>query len=1106
MFIWDHSNIPHRTKGINAQRKQPEELPSTLGSGERFAYHALTMIIHRSDRYILSEMVGPFLVSLGGLLLFIILNLILSLSDLMVDRGVGIASLIHLLVLKLPSLLVLALPVSGLFATFLGLGRLVHDREVIAFQAAGISLRRILLPLIIAAVLVAGADFALYNWAVPSSEHLYQQTLRGIIFRGGVPHVRANTFFKGQEGEFFYVHSYNEKTGVLNEVLVYDVTGKLFPQAKSAVTILTAKTGRWEGDSWTLDEGKVYGYDHDGTLKYSGTFSTLRIATGQVGADFLFGSRTPSEMTIGELRDQITLLRKSGAAVDDLIVEWNLKLAMPFATVVFVLFGGAASLLFGWRSRAVGVVISLLLVGLFQGTLLWTQTLGRRGIISPPLGAWLPDALFGAIGIVLFLQLDRLHHSSLHKHIRRIIPFLLIMIVFVGSVFAQETITPSAPASTDVQTESQTAPLDIRCDFLTISKDRHHVAASGNVYLTYGKTILSADDALVDEQGDGQWRLQATGKVELTVEDDFTLSGEKIEAILSHTGDSLRTERATASAFSGRSSFVNSNGETHTLIYRGDQGIITYDEDGTLSRIEMTDATMTTCDCCGGALAQPYSIDTGRLILYPDQLIVAFNLTVRSFGVGVFWLPVYVQPLKETLDSPLFPAIGNSGTHGWFFKWNVPFYVNKDNYGALLVDYFTRFQEIGLGAVLRYAFAGQSGSVKVYYFPAKVGDRKVELSLSHTAKLPGEWKLAGNVSYREQGSSHALTFSSSASGPIDHWSFSISTTRSRTEKDDVVRIDERLPELSLSRSAFTWGRLSFTPHLSVGWFREWQADTLIGSSLRIDGSVALSVTPITLLGFSIKPSASLRLTSYEAGMMTRRREAHSLSLSLSRPGMEVSYAYQEINGESPFAFDHLVSKNHIALNLAAGEELALHASGGINLVSSSLDPLQLRVDWSAGMKFSLSASYDIPSAAFTHIDLSGSMKAHPINLQWAIPYNVSEGRFEISTLELEASSPHEARLSLLGEFDLNEVELSSLSLEAQMMYGAGWGISLGGKLNVGTQAIANPSFGLFRDLYDCLRIGIERRSGQVWLYTSILAFPEAILRYAPSSTQVEVGK
>ena len=80
------------------------------------------MGIRRSDRYVLREMIGPFLISLFGLLLFIVLNLILSLSDLMVDRGVGILTLLKLLVLKLPNLLVLALPVSGLFATFLGLG------------------------------------------------------------------------------------------------------------------------------------------------------------------------------------------------------------------------------------------------------------------------------------------------------------------------------------------------------------------------------------------------------------------------------------------------------------------------------------------------------------------------------------------------------------------------------------------------------------------------------------------------------------------------------------------------------------------------------------------------------------------------------------------------------------------------------------------------------------------------------------------------------------------------------------------------------------------------------------------------------------------------
>lgn len=1074
------------------------------------------MIINRCDRYILSEMVGPFLVSLGGLLLFILLNLILSLSDLMVDRGVSISSLINLLILKLPSLLVLALPVSGLFATFLGLGRLVHDREVVAFQAAGISLRRLLIPLVIAATILAGADFALYNWAVPSSEHLYQQTLRAIIFRSGVPHVRANTFFKGEKGEFFYVRSYDEKTSVLKEVLVYDVSGDLFPQAEAAITIITAKTGLWKGSSWTLNEGKVYGYDHDGNLIYNGSFASLDIATGQLDSQFLFGSRTPSEMTIAELRDQIVLLRKSGSSVDDLIVECNLKVAMPVATIVFVLFGGAASLIFAWRSRAVGIVIGFLLVGLFQGALLWTQTLGRRGIISPPLGAWLPDIIFGAIGIALFMALDQLRSSYLWKQIKKFIPFFMMIMLMAPFAQAQDLPLTNADTKEALQTVSQTIALNVKSDSITVSSDYRHVTAQGNVHLTYGKTVLSADSALVDQDNKGEWRLQAEGTVNLEVEEDFSLSCEKITAVLSYTDDTLSTQQATAESFRGRSSFINSDGDRQTLIYCGNQGTIKYNKDGTVSQIAMSDATLTTCDCCGGKMeAQPYSIETTNFILYPDQLIVAFNLTVRSFGASVFWLPVYVQPLKETMDSPLFPAIGNSGLHGWFFKWNVPFYLNKDNYGAILFDYFTRFQEIGIGGILRYAVAGHSGSIRGYYFPAKVGEKKVEFALRHASDLLLNWNINTNLSYSYEAGTRELTFSSSASRSIEAWTLSINTSRTSNKEEgeledeeddeDQSRINERLPEITLRRSAYIWGDLTFTPRVSAGWFREWEQNVLTASYLRADSAITMRLKPITVLGFNLTSSGSLRLTSYEGGTTTRRREAHNISLSLSRPGINVSYSYHEINGESPFVYDHLVDENHMALSLAAGNNINLELKTGFDLISNTFDPLKLRVGLCHDPKFFLDATYDIARPSFTQIKLSGSAEYDSMTFKWSVPYDATDREFEISALGLQSRKAERGTISVDFDFDFNSLKLSALALQAEILYEQGWGMSLSGKLDMDTQAISNQSFGLFHDFYDCLRVGIERTSGQVWLYTSILAFPEAILRYAPSTTEIDVG-
>lgn len=420
-------------------------------------------------------MVGPFVLALAGLTLFILLNIILSLSDLMVDRGIGMLTLLRIVILKMPSLLVIAVPMSALFATFLGLGRLAHDREIVALESIGIPLRRILLPLIIAAAVIGAADFALYNWGVPASEHAYQQALRDVIFRQGVPRITANAFFKGANNQFFYIRRYNEEEGTLHDIHIYDTTGRLFPHAESRVTMITAELGRWTGAAWQLEAGNVYGFDSDGLLSYSGSFESLAIPLEQSIEEVLSRSRTPAEMGIAELVRRIDQARRTGQRADEFVVEAHLKGSLPLATIVFVLFGGAVSLAFNPRSRAAGIVLGLLFVGLFQGALWWTQTLGRRGAMNPALAAWIPDLVFGAIGLLLFLRVDRLAYRDLWSRWRaRVSWFAVFLLLFA------------------LLGNSQEAPLDLSSDELFVSEDRSEFRATGSVSASYqGPRIMS---------------------------------------------------------------------------------------------------------------------------------------------------------------------------------------------------------------------------------------------------------------------------------------------------------------------------------------------------------------------------------------------------------------------------------------------------------------------------------------------------------------------------------------------------------------------------------------------------------------------------------------
>jgi len=118
-------------------------------------------MIRMLDRAVLRELLFPFLMAVAGFVLFILLNLILQLSDFVIDRDVAWSDLLRALVYKMPDLFVIGLPIAVLFATFLALGRLKHDRELIALQASGISLRRVIAPVIAFGLLVGLATFAL---------------------------------------------------------------------------------------------------------------------------------------------------------------------------------------------------------------------------------------------------------------------------------------------------------------------------------------------------------------------------------------------------------------------------------------------------------------------------------------------------------------------------------------------------------------------------------------------------------------------------------------------------------------------------------------------------------------------------------------------------------------------------------------------------------------------------------------------------------------------------------------------------------------------------------------------------------------------------------
>jgi LPS export ABC transporter permease LptF len=489
------------------------------------------------DRYLVREMVFPFVLAVAGFVLFIVLNLIQQLSDFMLDRNISLWALFQMLTYRLPELLVYGLPVGVLFAIFWALGRLSHDRELIALQAAGFSLRRLMVPVLLMGLITTAAAFAVGELWMPWANHRYYDLLREIFLIRTAPHIRESTFVKISDSAYAYIERYDPETKKLRNVMVFDRGGSEYLDDLEArfPKIITAEEGLWDGEYWRLTNGKLHKLRDDGQFEYTVNFEKLSIHAGPYLQKLFFEQRTPHEMGILELYRQIELLQRSGLGAESLIVELHSKIAVPFSALIFALFGAPLSLIFAQggapRGRAVGVIMSLVLVAGYQGLLLWMSTLGKRNLIAPILAPWIPNMLFALVGLFLLLWLDRLSRMDLLARLRRLVPFGLFLLLVLGDLYG-------------VAQEPPPLSLDLQADRLTVARNWSELSAEGHVRLQYEKGHLKANQLSAQRLTvNHRWRIYAQGAVSWEGEG---LKGEteKIELQIEWDGANWQLEHA----------------------------------------------------------------------------------------------------------------------------------------------------------------------------------------------------------------------------------------------------------------------------------------------------------------------------------------------------------------------------------------------------------------------------------------------------------------------------------------------------------------------------------------------------------------------------------
>ena len=353
-------------------------------------------MIKTLDRYIFRELLEPFLFGLGAFTAILSASMIMfELVRAVVIRGMPLIVALQVFVYKLPSIVVYIFPMAMLLGALLAFSRLSSQSEIIAFRASGISLYRLIVPVIFLGLLVSLVNLGFSEVVVPESNKAAKNLMIETSAKAQ-PKMQKNVFVpemkNGVLNRIFYAETMQGNT--MQDVIVQEFSGGKLTQ------ILTAQSAQWQKDKneWLFENGTIYLIAATGEYKHLIKFKEQLIAIKYTPADFYIGDKSPEEMTMAELREFIALKEKMGVDVTDFKIQFNMKLAIPFASLVFALLGAPLGISPRRASSSIGLGLSIIVIFAYYILTFISMAIGELKIIAPWMAAWLPNFITGGVG------------------------------------------------------------------------------------------------------------------------------------------------------------------------------------------------------------------------------------------------------------------------------------------------------------------------------------------------------------------------------------------------------------------------------------------------------------------------------------------------------------------------------------------------------------------------------------------------------------------------------------------------------------------------------------------------------------------------------------
>ena len=181
-------------------------------------------------RYVLKELIGPFLASLFGITFLFVVDFLVKILDNVLSKGLPASTVVEIFVLNLAWMLSLSIPMAVLVASLMTFGRMSGDQEITAVKAAGISPLSLMRPVLLVALLLSVLMVVFNNWVLPEANHRSVELMNAVSRKKPHVFVDAGRLITQFPGVQLWVNRIDPVSGTLYGIQIFEMEKKGAPR------------------------------------------------------------------------------------------------------------------------------------------------------------------------------------------------------------------------------------------------------------------------------------------------------------------------------------------------------------------------------------------------------------------------------------------------------------------------------------------------------------------------------------------------------------------------------------------------------------------------------------------------------------------------------------------------------------------------------------------------------------------------------------------------------------------------------------------------------------------------------------------------------------